>query len=76
MCDVSGGGVDYDSGPYTVNILARQTEAMLSVSIINDNTLEEDENFGLSIIKSSLPSRVTVDDLDKATVNILDDDGK
>ena len=51
-------------------------KASFTVSIINDNVSESDENFILSIDNSSLPMYVSVDHPGQATVTILDDDCK
>ena len=75
MCNVIGRGVDYDSGPYYVMISAGDTTASLNVAINDDNLLENDEEFKLSINKSSLNGRVMLGGLDETTVNIVDDDG-
>ena len=72
----TGGGVDYDSGPYTVTFTAGQTIAPFSVPINDDNTLENAETFNVTIIHSSLPDRVTVVDPHEAAVIIGNDDGK
>ena len=50
------------------------TKASFNVHIIDDNILESDEQFQLSIIFNSLPDRVTVSDPRKAAVIIEDDD--
>ena len=71
-----GRGVDYDSGPYSVMIPAGQTTASLSISIINDAVLENEEQFKLSVNKSSLTSHVMLGILDETAVNVIDDDGK
>ena len=47
-----------------------------NVTIIDDNVLEGDENFMLTIDSSSLPSSVTVGTPDEATVTIVDNDRK
>ena len=75
-CDVVGGGIDYDSGPFTVTIQAGQISSILTVPINDDNILEGNENFNVHINQHSLPIRVFVGDRDQATVTILDDDGK
>ena len=67
--------MDYDSGPYSVMIPAGLTNASLSIAIINDAVLEKNESFDLSINTLMLPSQVNADP-DKATVTIVDDDGK
>ena len=50
--------------------------APLNISIMDDELLEDDEMFNLTIDPSSLPSNVIVDKLGIATVTILNDDGK
>ena len=67
--------MDYDSGPYSVMITAGLTAASLNIVITNDNILENNENFDLFINTLLLPSQVNADP-DKATVTIVDDDGK
>ena len=47
-----------------------------NVTIINDNMPEDNENFGLEIISSSLPTGVILDAVSQTTVTIVDDDGK
>ena len=67
--------MDYDSGPYSVMIPAGLTTASQTITIIDDNISENDENFDLFINTLLLPSQVNADP-DKATVTIMDDDGK
>ena len=50
--------------------------ASFNVLIIPDITSEGNENFNLAIDASSLPEGVNVGNPDRATVTILDDDGK
>ena len=66
--------MDYDSGPYTVIIPAKEETGSFNVSITNDSLLEESELFNLVINSSSLPSRVTTD-VNKVNVTITDNDG-
>ena len=66
------GGVDYDSGPYSVTIPAGMREASFIISIKNDIVLEGNENFSLVIMSSSLPAVTT----DEAVVTIVDDESK
>ena len=68
--------MDYISGPYNVIFPAGKTTAAFPVPIIDDNILEENENFTLTINSSSLPSNVTVGDPGEATVTIVDNDRK
>ena len=53
---------------------------MTSVSFIiiinNDNILEDDEEFNLTIDNSSLSNNITTDSLSRATVIVINDDGK
>ena len=69
-------GVDYVSGPYTVKFSARMTEVLFNVTIMDDNILESNETFQLSITSSSLPNRVTVNNLSVVNVTIVDNDRK
>ena len=68
--------MDYTSGPYTVTFPAGQTTATFDVPINDDDILEGNENFILTIDPSSLPSDVSVGDPDQATVTIVDNDRK
>ena len=74
-CNLSGGGVDYGSGPYTVTIPAGMTRVPFNVSIINDNILENDEDFELIIIPGSLPDNVRRGSTGRTRVTIVNDDG-
>ena len=71
-----GGGVDYNSGPYTVQFNVGVTRVSFNISVNNDNILESNETFGLSVDKPSLPNRVTASTPDQATVIVLANDGK
>ena len=73
---MTGGGVDYESGPYRVTIPAGQLSIQFNITINDDNILERDENFGVTINATSLPSQVNVADPYHTTVTILDNDGK
>ena len=70
------GGMDYNSGPYSVQFNARVTRVPFNVMINNDNVLEDDETFNLNINTSSLPNGVTVGDPSLTTVTISANDGK
>ena len=52
------------------------TEVSFNVTIMDDNILESNETFQLSINSSSLPNRVTVDNPSVVTVTIVDNDCK
>jgi len=73
---ITGGGADYNSGPYNVTFLANQTTVSFDIPINNDQILEEDEDFTLIIDLSSLPTRCTVSVPSNTTVIILDNDRK
>ena len=73
---LTGGGVDYSSGPYVVTFPAGVTRVSFAVVVTNDNILEGDEKFNLVIDPSPLPISVTVSNPTQATVTIYDDDGK
>ena len=73
---VTGGGVDYESGPYTVIFPAGENIVPFDVPIIDDDVLEKIEAFNLIINSSSLPSHVAAITPYQATVIIVDNDGK
>ena len=72
--NITDGGVDYDSGPYSVMFTAGETSVPFDVPINNDNAAECNEEFNLTI--NTLPSCVIVVSPDTATVTINDDEGK
>ena len=69
------GGDDYISGPYMVTFTAGQTSVSFDVGIINDNTLEANEDFTLTI-GSSILNDFRVGDPGSVTVTIVNDDGE
>ena len=73
---ITGGGVDYDSGPYAVTFPAGEKSVSLRISINDDNIFEHNENFVLTINESSLPTGVYNDSLNETIVTIVDNDGK
>ena len=68
------GGYDYIGTLYNVTIPSQTTHVLLNVSIIDDDMLEDTENFTVTIM-SSQPS-ITVNTPDQTTIIIVDDDGK
>ena len=68
--------MDYTSGPYTVTMPAGMTTATFNIPITDDNILEGDENFMLTINETSLPTGVTRGTPGEVTVTIVDDDCK
>ena len=73
--NIAGGGADYVSGPYTVIFPVGVISVSFNASINDDNVLEDNESFTLTIIESSLPDGVTIGGTAQATVTILDTDG-
>ena len=67
--------MDYTSGPYSFTFPAGVMSVPFNISISDDNILEDNENFTLTI-NSSLPIGVMVDNLSQATVTIVDNDSK
>jgi len=71
-----GGGVDYNSGPYTVMISAGSDRGSFNVPVNNDNMVEGNENFILTIDMSSLPNEFVLGPVSQTTVTIRDEDSK
>ena len=65
------GGVDYNSGPYTVKFPVGMITASFNVSITKDNISEGNENFHLMINSSTLPNGVTVDATGDTSITIV-----
>ena len=61
---------------YTVTFSAGVNSSQLNILITDDNILEDDETFNLTINQSSLPDGVVVGDPSQVTVTIVDDDGE
>ena len=68
-------GVDYDSGPYNVLFHAEETSVIFNVSINDDDLLEDEETFNLTITSSSLPRGIFINNPAQVTVTIMDDEG-
>ena len=68
--------MDYESGPYNITFPAGTTSVPFNISITDDDILEDDENFILTVDLSSLPNNITASDPYQATVTIVDKDGK
>ena len=73
---LTGEGVDYNSGPYTVTVPVGKTSVIFSVPINDDNVLEGDENFNLTIDSAAPTNYVIIGNPHEASVIIVDDDGK
>jgi len=68
--------VDYNSGPCPITFPAGVTSVTFDVPIIDDNILEGNENFMLTIDQSSLPTGINRSYPGSGTVTIVDNDGK
>ena len=71
-----GGGVDYNSGPYTVQFDVGVTRVSFDVMIKNDNIFEDNETFHFNIESSSLPTGVAIGNYGQSIVTILENDSK
>ena len=71
-----GGGVDYNSGSYSIQFNIGVTKASFNISINDDNIMESNESFSLSINTQSLSNEVTVGDHGQTRVTILPNDRK
>ena len=69
------GGDDYDTGPYIVVFHVGVTSTTFNVTIINDNILELDENFNLTMSPSTA-SNVILGQNYQTRINIMNDDSK
>ena len=67
-------GSDYNFGPYSVAFPIGSTNASFNITIIDDNVLEDDEMFNISI--TSITNGHIVGTPAVATVTILDTTGK
>ena len=72
---VTGGDVDYTSGPYSVILPAGEISVPFNISVNDDNIFEDSEIFMLTI-SSSLPNDVASGNPNKARVIIMDNDCK
>ena len=69
------GGVDYEAGPYYVNITEGDMSAEFCINITDDNELEEkDETFNLTINTDLLHPDIVIINPNKSMVIILDDE--
>ena len=66
--------MDYASGPYSVTLPAGVMSVPFNISINDDNTFEDNENFTLTI-NSSQPT-IMFGNPGQATVTIVDNDRK
>ena len=69
-------GVDYGPGPYEIKFPAGHTTVGFNISISDDDLLEDNETFNLTINPSSLPSEVSTSNPAQVTITVVDDEGK
>ena len=77
--NVIGGGTDYTSGPYYITFPAGAISVSFNININNDDVLEANETFILTIANSSLSDQgfiFSTGAYDKATVIIIDTTSK
>jgi len=75
IINVTGEGVDYASGPYTVTFPAGVTSVTFDIPINDDNILENKQEFSLIIMPSSLSDRISQGGQGSSIISIVDDDG-
>jgi len=73
---INKGGIDYAQGPHMVTFPVNNTISHYGVLIIDDNILETDKVFGITIDSYSLPFDVFPGDVSHAMIVIEDDDRK
>ena len=68
--------MDYATGPYIIKFPVNHTRVSLSITITDNDEMENNKTFVLIINSSSLTRHVDVGNPNQTTVTILDDDGK
>ena len=68
--------MDYHSGSYHIIFASGIIQAAFNISITDDNILEINETFVVTIDESSLPSGVVVGKQNQTRVIIIDDDSE
>jgi len=67
---------DYLYRVYSVTFSANMTMQLLDITICDDDVLEEEETFSLTIVSNSNPNNVTNGSPDSVTIIIMDNDRK
>ena len=70
---ITGGDVDYDSGPYIVTFPAGEESISFDITINNDTELEFNVTFNLTIAEDSLPENIVVGEINIIEVTIVKD---
>ena len=69
-------GLDFNFGPRNILFPAGVTRITFNVTIVEDNMLEHDESFSVSVDPLILPNRVTIGSSGHTVVTIIDDESK
>ena len=75
-CVESDGTGDYLNGMYSVTFPANMILQYVDITICDDNVLEVDEMFSLTIVSNSHPDNVTNGSPPNVTITIVDNDCK
>ena len=68
-----GGNIDFNSTPQTITITAGTNSSTINITVINDNIVERNEIFNISLtIPSSLGPGIKAGDITSAVVTIID----
>ena len=68
-----GDDIDFDSDPQTINIIAGTSSSTIQITVINDNIVERDESFSMSLTVPSLYSPgISAGNITSATATIID----
>ena len=66
-----GGGVDFNSTTQTATVTAGASSSTINITVINDNTVEGDEMFTMTLNVPTLPG-ITTGNITIATATITD----
>ena len=66
-----GGGVDFNSATQTATITAGASSSTINITVINDNIVEGDEMFTMTLNVPTSPA-ITIGNITMATVTIID----
>ena len=68
--------LDFIFGQRNISFPAGVTRITFNVTIIEDNILEHNESFSVSVDPLTLPNRVTIGTSNHTTITIIDNDSK
>ena len=68
-------GIDYCFQNYFFTFEDGESSKILSIQVIDDNVVEPDEKYNLTIRAESLPNRVIIGEHGTTTITIENDDG-